>query len=85
MATMTIRIPNAKHDRLRLLAQKHGISLNKLVDEWASVALAQFDAESRFAARAARGDAKHGLALLDKLDQSFSSTGRRRKRDGKSR
>jgi predicted HicB family RNase H-like nuclease len=51
---MTIRIPNAKHDRLRLLAQKHGISLNKLVDEWASVALAQFDAESRFAARAAR-------------------------------
>ena len=39
MATMTIRIPDAKHERLRLLAEHHGISLNKLVEEWATVAL----------------------------------------------
>ncbi|HVS71300.1 MAG TPA: toxin-antitoxin system HicB family antitoxin [Phycisphaerae bacterium] len=69
MATMTIRLPDSKHDRLRRLAQSHGVSLNKLVDEWASMALAQFDAETRFHARAARGNAKRGLALLDKLDQ----------------
>jgi hypothetical protein len=31
MATMTIRIPDAKHQRLRLLAQRTGVSLNKLV------------------------------------------------------
>jgi len=68
MATMTIRIPDGKHERLRLLAASHGVSLNRLVDEWASVALAQFDAEVRFQARAARGDAKRGLALLDKVD-----------------
>ena len=67
---MTIRLPEAKHERLRLLAQRHGVSLNKLVDEWASMALAQFDAETRFLVRAARGNAKRGLALLDKLDQS---------------
>ncbi len=70
MATMTIRLPDSKHDRLRRLAESHGMSLNKLVDEWASMALAQFDAETRFMARAARGDAKRGLALLDKLDQA---------------
>jgi predicted transcriptional regulator len=70
MATMTIRIPDAKHERLRRLAERHGVSLNKLVDEWASMALAQFDAETRFLVRAARGSAQRGLALLDKLDQS---------------
>lgn len=72
MATMTIRIPDSKHERLRRLAERHGISLNKLVEEWANIALAQYDAEGRFRAMAARGDAQRGLALLDKLDQSAS-------------
>ena len=79
MATMTIRLPEAKHQRLRLLAERNGVSLNKLVDEWASMALAQFDAETRFVARASRGNPRHGLALLDKLDHnSARSAGRRR-------
>jgi hypothetical protein len=75
MATMTIRIPDAKHQRLRLLAERTGVSLNKLVDEWASIALAQFDAETRFLARAKRGNVQRGLALLDKLDRSFAPRG----------
>jgi plasmid stability protein len=79
MATMTIRIPDGKHERLRLMAQSHGVSLNKLVDEWASMALAQFDAQTRFDARAARGNAKRGLGLLDKLDRSFARGQIRRK------
>ena len=79
MATMTIRLPDEKHRRLRLLAQRNGVSLNKLVEEWASMTLAQFDAETRFLARAARGSAKRGLALLDKLDQGVArSTSRHR-------
>lgn len=69
MATMTIRLPDSKRDRLRRLAESQGVSLNKLVDEWASMALAQFDAETRFHTRAARGQPRHGLALLDKLDR----------------
>jgi hypothetical protein len=72
MATMTIRIPDAKHQRLRLLAKRYGISLNKLVEDWASVALAQFDAETHFRARASRGKPARGLALLDKLDHSLT-------------
>jgi len=79
MATMTIRIPDGKHERLRLMAERHGVSLNKLVDEWASMALAQFDAETRFNARAASGKAERGLALLDKLDGSFERRGLPRK------
>ena len=84
MATMTIRLPDEKHHRLRLLAQRNGVSLNKLVDEWASMTLAQFDAETRFLARAARGSARRGLALLDKLDQGLSG-GASRHRTGKKR
>jgi len=84
MATMTIRLPDEKHHRLRLLAQHNGVRLNKLVDEWAGMALAQFDAETRFLARAARGSAKRGLALLDKLDRGLARSTRRR-RGGKKR
>ena len=84
MATMTIRLPDEKHRRLRLLAQRNGVSLNKLVDEWANMTLAQFDAETRFLTRAARGSARRGLALLDKLDLGFARSARRR-RTGKNR
>ena len=68
MATMTIRIPDAKHERLRRLAEQQGISLNNLVEEWANIALGQHDSEARFRAMAARGDANRGLRLLDQLD-----------------
>jgi HicB family len=75
MATMTIRLPDAKHQRLRRLAERHGISLNKLVEDWASIALAEFDAETRFQVRSARGKPTRGLALLDKLDRRFDRKG----------
>ena len=84
MATMTIRLPDEKHHRLRLLAQRNCVSLNKLVDEWASMTLAQFDAETRFLARAARGSARRGLALLDKLDHGLAR-GASHRRTGKKR
>ena len=71
MSTLTIRIPENKHARLRSLAKARGISINKLVDELATVALAQHDAEMRFRVLAARGRKKAGLELLDKLDRAF--------------
>ena len=76
MSTLTIRIPEAKHARLRLLAQNRGVSMNKLMDELATVALTQLDAETRFRALAAKGSVKRGLELLDNLDRRFRGTGR---------
>jgi predicted transcriptional regulator len=76
MATMTIRIPDGKHERLKLLAHSQRVSLNKLVEEWAGMALAQFDAEARFRARAARGEVRRGLALLDKFNEALPSHGK---------
>ncbi len=45
--------------------------MNKLMDELAPVALAQYDAETRFQGLAARGSPKRGLELVNKLDRSF--------------
>lgn len=78
MSTLTIRIPDAKHERLKALAQARDVSMNRLIDEWATVALAQHDAFTRYTARAGRGDAKVGLKLLDKLDKHFSSAASRK-------
>ncbi len=68
MSTITLRIPDAKHERLKQYAKEQGVSLNKLFEEFATVALAQFDAKTRFEVKAARGSAENGLHLLDKLD-----------------
>jgi hypothetical protein len=72
LSTVTIRIPETKHARLRSLAQARGVSLNKLIDELATVALAQHDAEVRFRTLAAKGSTRVGLALLNKLDKAFA-------------
>ena len=69
MATLTIRLPNDKHERLRLLAKRRRISMNKLIEELSTVVLAQSDAETLFRVRAARGSVKKALRLLDKLDK----------------
>ncbi len=69
MATLTIRLPDDKHERLKELAKKRQISVNKLIEELSTVALAEFDAETRFRAMAAKGVVEEGLVLLDKLDR----------------
>jgi len=66
-------MPEDKHARLRSLARARGVSINKLIDELATVALAQHDAEARFRVLAARGSKTVGLALLAKLDREFAS------------
>jgi len=71
MATPTIRLPDDQHERLKRLAARRGTSLNKMFEELSVKALAEADAEARFLAHAARGDATAGLALLDRLDAHY--------------
>jgi predicted transcriptional regulator len=71
MATLTIRLADDKHNRLKALAKHKHISINKLMDELSTQALAEFDTEVRFRALASQGDKKKGLELLDKLDSCF--------------
>jgi len=71
MSTLTIRLPDDKHNRLKLLAQKRKISVNKLIEEFSTVAILEFDAEMRFRAHAKKNLSKKGLKILDKLDKYY--------------
>lgn len=68
MGTLTIRLSDDKHQRLKLLAEQRQISMNKLIEELATIALTEFDVQQRFKLRASRGDVKQALAILDRLD-----------------
>ena len=72
MSVLTIRLPEEKHERLKALAKARGMSLNKLIEELSTIALAEYDAETRFRALVARGNPQEGIAILDKLDSHFS-------------
>ena len=55
--------------RLKALARARKMSLNKLIDELATVALANHDAFVGFQALAREGDPRRALELLERLDQ----------------
>ena len=71
MSTLTIRLPEDQHERLRTLAAYRGVSLNKLFEEFSARAIAEFDVESRFRNRSEAGDPARGLEILDKLDKAL--------------
>ncbi len=71
MSTVTIRLPDDTHGRLKEIAKSRHMSVNKLVEELSTIAIAQHDAETRFRALAARGSVEEGLRVLEKLDKSF--------------
>ena len=64
MSTLTIRLPDGTHGRLK----------DKLMEELSTVAIAQYDAETRFRVLAARGSVEEGLRILDKVDAAFADT-----------
>lgn len=68
MTALTVRLPDEKHRRLKALAKSRKTPLNRLIDEMMTLMLTEFDAETRFQIRAARGagQTEQGLALLDK-------------------
>ena len=74
MGTLTLRLPNEQHERLKTLAARRGVSLNRLFEELSARALAEFEVETRFRARATHGDPQAGLALLDRLERHFNET-----------
>ena len=68
MATLTIRLADDNYSRLKALAQSRGISVNKLMEELSTLALAEFDAQTRFQTLAIQGDVARGLEILARLD-----------------
>ena len=71
MSTLTIRLPDDTHGRVKQIARHRGMSVNKLMEELSTIAIAQHDAETRFRALAARDSVEAGLRVLDELDASL--------------
>ena len=71
MSALTIRLPDDKYQRLKELSRHRGTRVNRLIDEVTTLVLAEFDLETRFALRAARGaqQQERGLELLRKAAQ----------------
>ena len=65
MSTLTIRIPDDTHGRLKEIARQRGMSVNELVEELSTVAIAQYDAETRLRVMAARSSVEEGLRVLE--------------------
>jgi plasmid stability protein len=70
MSTLTIRLPDDTCDRLRQLAASRGVSVNKLVEELSTAALATHDAEIRFRTMAGAANKHAALEVLARLDAS---------------
>lgn len=68
MSALIIRLPDEKHERLKQLAKARKVSVTKLIDEMATILLADHDAYIRFELRAAQGAGRvaRGRALLKK-------------------
>ena len=70
MSTITIKLHDDKHQRLKQLAESRQLSINKLVEELTTSLLSAHNAEIRFRALAMRGNAIKALELLVRLDNN---------------
>ncbi|MGK5092592.1 toxin-antitoxin system HicB family antitoxin [Deltaproteobacteria bacterium TL4] len=71
MGTITVRLPDDTHQRVKELANSRNVSLNKLYEEFTVIALTEFDAENRFRVLASKGNVKRGKELLRKLQDHY--------------
>ncbi len=74
MGTITVRLSNEAHQRIKELANSRNISLNKLYEEFTIMALAEFDAENRFKALASKGNRQRGKELINKLQAHYGDS-----------
>ncbi|XOF34080.1 MAG: toxin-antitoxin system HicB family antitoxin [Candidatus Electrothrix sp. YB6] len=71
MGTVTVRLPDDTHRRVKELAASRKTSINKLYEEFTIMALTAFDVENRFKAMAGKGSKERGLELLKKLQTHY--------------
>jgi hypothetical protein len=74
MGSLHLRIPDEKHQRLRELARSKNISVNKLLEELTTMALTEYDLETRFRLRSSRGSTEKALLILNQLKQDFGDS-----------
>lgn len=68
MTTLSVRLPDDMAEKLKRMAKKREISLNKLMFEMSTQVLAEEEAKQYFLAAQIRGNPQQALKLLDGLD-----------------
>jgi len=87
MSTLSLRLPESIHRRLKALAEREGISINQLINSAVAEKLAALMAEEYLQERAERGSRRKLRAVLakvpdvepEKKDQMPSGVARRRR------
>ncbi len=77
MANFTLRLPDDRYQRLKQIADKRDISVNKLFEEMATLILTEQDVKTRLELRRKRGSREgllEALVGLEKLDQKTKKT-----------
>lgn len=67
MSTMSIRLPNSVHERLRLLSEREGVSMNQLVATAVAEKVSAIETAEYLAARAGSGDRAAFEAALGRV------------------
>jgi len=76
MATLTIRLPDSKHEQLRKIAQHEHLSLNGLFESISDQMIMRYQLEEEFKLRAARGIAyrQEAIAMMQSLGNDITSS-----------
>jgi len=74
MGSLHLIIFDDKHQRLKELAKSRNISVNKLLEELTTIALTEYDLETRFKLRVDRGSTEKALKVTKKLKHDFGDS-----------
>lgn len=75
MSTLSVRLPNSLHERLRELARAEGVSMNQLIATAVAEKLSALDAEAYIAERATRASRERFEAALARVPDAEPDEG----------
>jgi len=75
MSTMSLRLPESLHEKVRELAEREGVSINQLVTTALAEKISALLTEEYLGARAARGSRKKFLEVLAKVPDAEPEPG----------
>ena len=67
MGTLSVRIPDSLHSKLKKLSKKEKISLNQLINSAVTEKISALETEEYLLNRAKKGNLKKYLNVLDKV------------------
>jgi hypothetical protein len=75
MSTMSLRLPESLHEKVRELAEREGVSINQLVTTALAEKISALLTQEYLEERAARGSREEYLRVLDKVPNAEADPG----------